>query len=226
VRDRITHAHLLASSAIPFIFPAVPLEVEGHLEYFGDGSMRQSAPVAAAIHLGAERILVIGAGRMTESPKDAEHPAAHRPPSLAQIAGHALSNIFLDALAVDIERARRINQTLTFIPPEARGSSALRPIEMLVIAPSQHLDGLAARHISALPPAVRTLLAAIGVSSNVADAKGAALASYLLFEGAYTRALMALGYQDAYAQENEVMAFFGWADNPDPLQADTPRAWA
>jgi NTE family protein len=128
-------------------------------------------------------------------------------------------------LAVDIERARRINQTLTFIPPEARDSSALRPLNMLVIAPSQQLDGLAARHIGALPPAVRTLLAAIGVSSKAADAKGAALASYLLFERDYTRALMALGYQDAYAQESEVLAFFGWTEITDPLRSDTPQAW-
>jgi NTE family protein len=216
VRDRITHAHLLASSAIPFIFPSVAIEIEGHTEYFGDGSMRQSAPVAAAIHLGAERILVIGAGRMTEPPSSPEQHAAHRPPSLAQIAGHALSNIFLDALAVDVERARRINQTLSLIPPDARGSSALRAMEMLVIAPSQRLDDMAARHIGALPPAVRTLLGAIGVSSHAADAKGAALASYLLFERDYTRELMALGYQDALTQSSEVHAFFEWPENTTP----------
>lgn len=221
VRDRITHAHLLASSAIPFIFPSVAIEIEGHTEYFGDGSMRQSAPVAAAIHLGAERILVIGAGRMAEPPSTPEQHAAHRPPSLAQIAGHALSNIFLDALAVDVERARRINQTLTLIPPDARRSSALRPLEMLVIAPSQRLDDMAARHIGALPTAVRTLLGAIGVSSHAADAKGAALASYLLFESDYTRELMALGYQDAQTQSSEVHAFFGWPENTAP-QTDTP----
>lgn len=213
VRDRITHAHLLASSAIPFIFPSVAIDMEGHTEYFGDGSMRQSAPVAAAIHLGAQRLLVIGAGRMTEPPKGLEQQATHRPPSLAQIAGHALSNIFLDALAVDVERARRINQTLALIPPESRGSSALRPLEMLVIAPSQRLDEMAARHVGALPPAVRTLLGAIGVSAKAADAKGAALASYLLFEKDFTRELMALGYQDVQTQRHEVLAFFGWSPN-------------
>jgi NTE family protein len=131
-------------------------------------------------------------------------------PSLAQIAGHALSNIFLDALAVDVERVRRINQTLTLVPPEARSASALRPVELLVIAPSQRLDAIAARHVGDLPTAVRTLLRGVGVSSNAADVQGAALASYLLFEAGYTRELMALGYADAQRQTSEICKFFNW----------------
>jgi NTE family protein len=129
VRDRITHAHLLASSAIPFVFPATELHINGTTQYFGDGSMRQSAPMSPAIHLGAERvILVIGAGRMYE-PKDEAHlhTNTYAYPSIAQIAGHAMSNIFLDALAVDVERVRRINQTIKLVPEEARQASALRP---------------------------------------------------------------------------------------------------
>lgn len=183
--DRITHEHLLASSAIPFIFPAKGIEVDDHIEYFGDGSMRQSAPIAPAIHLGAERILVIGAGRMHEPKNDAAANPTPNYPSLAQIAGHALSNIFLDALAVDVERVQRINQTLSLIPEEKRTHSALRPIELLVIAPSQRLDAVAARHVGDLPTPVRTMLGALGVTSNMADVRGAALASYLLFEAGY-----------------------------------------
>src|SRR3954447_16876153 len=64
VRSQITVPHLLASSAIPFVFPAVALDVAGHAEYCGDGSMRQAAPISPAVHLGADRILVVGAGRM------------------------------------------------------------------------------------------------------------------------------------------------------------------
>lgn len=207
VRDRITHDHLLASSAIPFVFPATALPMQGHTEYFGDGSMRQSAPIAAAIHLGAQRIVVIGAGRMHE-PRDTDAPNTHSGyPSMAQIAGHALSSIFLDALAVDIERLRRINHTLGLIPEEARASSTLRPLELLVISPSQRLDVIAARHVDALPGAVRHLL---GGSKVAADVKGGALASYLLFEAAYTRELMALGRADAMRQRDEVLRFFGW----------------
>ena len=212
VRDRITHAHLLASSAIPFVFPATQLRVNGRDEYFGDGSMRQSAPMSPAIHLGAERILVVGAGRMHE-PKEASEAIVNTAyPSIAQIAGHALSNIFLDALAVDVERAKRINHTIQLVPPELRQTSALRPLDLLVIAPSQRLDNVAARHIGALPHAVRTMLGGVGVSSRKADVKGSALASYLLFESGYTTELMAMGYADTQNKRAEVCQFFGWTD--------------
>lgn len=212
VRDTITYQHLLASSAIPFVFPAKELSVNGIPEYFGDGSMRQSAPVAAAIHLGAERILVVGAGRMHEPKTDRRLVPAPNYPTLAQIAGHAMSNIFLDALAVDIERVRRINHTIGLVPPQARGQSGLRPIDLLVISPSQRIDAIAAQHVSDLPRPVRTLLGGVGVTSDKTDFQGAALASYLLFESNYTCALMALGRADAERQRDEICRFFGWTD--------------
>ncbi|GKS93156.1 patatin-like phospholipase family protein [Acidovorax sp. SUPP2825] len=218
-RDRITHDHLLASSAIPFVFPATALGIDGHTEYFGDGSMRQSAPIAPAIHLGAERILVVGAGRMHEPAGEALHSDAPAYPSLAQIAGHTLSNIFLDALSVDVERAQRINQTLSLIPPEVRAHSPLRPLELLVIAPSQRLDAVAARYVGELPRPIRTLLGGLGVTSNMQDVRGAALASYLLFEAGYTRELMALGRADALTRRSEICRFFGWADAGNAVRA-------
>ncbi|GKT21746.1 patatin-like phospholipase family protein [Acidovorax sp. SUPP3334] len=218
-RDRITHEHLLASSAIPFVFPATALGIDGHTEYFGDGSMRQSAPIAPAIHLGAERILVVGAGRMHEPAGEAQHSDSPAYPSLAQIAGHTLSNIFLDALSVDVERAQRINQTLALIPPEVRAHSALRPLELLVIAPSQRLDAVAARYVGELPRPIRTLLGGLGVTSNMKDVRGAALASYLLFEAGYTRELMALGRADALARRSEICRFFGWSDAGNAVRA-------
>ena len=222
VRDRIGVPHLLASSAIPFVFPATRLMLDGQPQYFGDGSMRQSAPIAPAVHLGAERILVIGAGRMHE-PADRQRGAAEYP-SLAQIAGHALSNIFLDALAVDVERLQRINHTLSLLDPAQRGKTSLRPIEVLVIAPSQRLDDIAGRHQGSLPLPVRALLRGVGVSGQGDDARGAALASYLLFEPAYTRELVALGRADTLARRADVLAFFGWDRPAAPAAAAAQEA--
>jgi NTE family protein len=209
VRSNITHEHLLASSAIPFVFPAAGLKMHDHVEYFGDGSMRQSAPISPTIHLGATQVLVIGAGRMTEPREQLPPNALTGYPTLAQIAGHAMSSIFLDALGVDIERLRRINNTLALIPPELRASSALRPVDLLVISPSERIDMIAARHADALPGPVRRLFGGLG-AGGTRDVKGAALASYLLFESAFTQELMALGRADTLRQREEVLRFFGW----------------
>jgi len=217
VPGRLRLRHLLASSAIPFIFPATGIALEGHTEYFGDGSMRQSAPIAPAIHLGAQRVLVIGAARLHEAHEARGPNTLTGYPTLAQIAGHAMSSIFLDSLGVDIERLQRINQTLSLIQPEALVDTALRRIELLVLAPSERIDVIAARHTAALPGALRRMLGApnnapIDTQADVPGAavKAAALASYLLFESGFTRELMALGRHDTLRQRDEVLRFFGW----------------
>ncbi len=203
LQDQIGVEHLLASSAIPFIFPAVPLFLGGHREYCGDGSMRQLAPISPAIHLGATKVLVVGAGRLTEPARDASESARY--PSLAQIAGHAMSSIFLDSLAVDIERLERVNKTLSLLPKEYLAMTPLKPVDLLVIAPSERLDDIASRHISSLPAPIRTMLSGIGAT----ESRGSALASYLLFESTYTRELIQLGQRDTNARKEAVLAFFG-----------------
>jgi len=210
VRAAIGVPHLLASSAIPFVFPATPLDINGRVEYCGDGSMRQAAPISPAVHLGSERILVVGAGRMHEPP--GERAGSGEYPNLAQIAGHALSNIFLDALAVDVERLQRINSTLALLTPEQRAGTSLKPLDVLVIAPSQRLDDIAAKHLRELPLPIRAMLRGLGVQGKGDDARGAALASYLLFEAPYTRELMALGVADTMSRRDDVLRFFGWTE--------------
>jgi NTE family protein len=160
------------------------------------------APISPAIHLGSDKVLVIGAGRLLEPAIDPAVNAQY--PSLAQIAGHAMSSIFLDSIAGDIERLNRINHTLSFLTDEQKARTPLRPIEMLAIAPSERLDTIASRHIGSLPRPVRMLLSGIGGT----EVRGAALASYLLFEKSYTRELMDLGRKDALAHKNEILAFF------------------
>ena len=197
LRTRLTVDHLLASSAIPFVFPAIRI----NREYFGDGSMRQLAPISPAIHLGAERILVIAGGRRSEEAR--QRTDAY--PSPAQVAGHALSSIFLDGLSMDLERLERINATVTALAPEHRIASGilLKPIETLVIAPSQRLDYLAIRHRASLPRALRLALRGVGATRK----NGSVLLSYLLFERAYTRSLMDLGYRDAMSRRAELASF-------------------
>lgn len=211
----ITVDHIMASAAIPFVFPATRVVAAGRAGYYGDGAMRQIMPLAPAVHLGAQRILAIGVGGYAEAEGSG---AAGDPdpgyPSLAQVASHVLSSIFLDTLAGDAEHLQRINQSLSLIDPVVRVNTGLRPIELLVITPSQRLDTLAARHADSLPHSVRTLLSMLGMRPSGDAARSAALATYLLFEAGYTRELMRLGRADALAQAETIDRFFGWPGPP------------
>lgn len=195
----ITIDHLMASSAIPFLFSAVKI----NREYFGDGSMRQIAPISPALHLGAERVMVIGV-RQDDS-ADTNRIVVDEYPSLAQIAGHVLNSIFLDSLEADLERLQRINKTISLIPENQlhEGAVTLRNVDVLVIAPSEDLEKIAARHARHLPWTIRSLLYSLGAFNR----KGSNLISYLLFEKPYCRDLINLGYKDAMQRKNEIMRF-------------------
>jgi NTE family protein len=171
-------------------------------EFFGDGSMRQIAPISSALHLGAERVLVVGVGHdpLLEGQKRSK---IDNYPSLAEIAGHALDSIFIDGLEVDMERLQRINRTIGLIPEELRSSVHLQRVEALIISPSQPLEMIAERHIANLPWTIRMLLRLVGVMRG----SGANLVSYLLFEKHYCRALIDLGYQDAFKRRDEILLF-------------------
>ena len=201
VPTQLTVEHLLASSAIPLLFAPVKLDQE----YFGDGAVRQSAPISPALHLGANRVLVVG---VSGNPRGNE-PAVQRAftgqqPTLAQIGGHMLNSTFIDSLESDIELLERLNQ-FSHLQPADSAARGLAPVEVLVIAPSQPIDEIAARHRQEMPAALRVFLRGPGATKT----SGAGVLSYLLFEAGYCSELIELGRKDALAKREEITRFLG-----------------
>ena len=201
----LTLNHLMASSAIPVLFPAVRLRNE----YFGDGSMRQTAPLSPALHLGANRLLIIGVrspGLDTQPDEfvDAKYP------SFGQISGYIFDTLFMDTLDADIERMRRINHTIT----ETRDKrveykdTSLRQIDYLVVSPSQDVREIVAKYVGNFPRSVRILLKGIGALAR----EGRPLMSYLMFDAPFCKELLELGYQDGMAAREQILHLLGHDD--------------
>jgi NTE family protein len=140
----------MASSAIPFLFPATALWVDGRREFFGDGSMRQVSPLSPAMHLGAHKVLVVGVGQPQRSGWAATG-ARRAQPRMGSIAGHAMASVFHDTLQADVEQAQRVTRTLQQLPREVAAVLPYRSVEVLAIQPSQSLDALAQAHVGELP---------------------------------------------------------------------------
>jgi NTE family protein len=206
-RTELTLDHLMASAAIPLLFPPIKIGEE----YFGDGAMRQVHPLSPAIHLGADRLLVLGvrARRAAGVTVDRLHAVT---PTPGEIFGYMLDTLFTDQIYGDLEQLERINVLVHSAPQAARGE---RPIETLMLAPSVDPREIAARHVREMPPGLRALLRVIGGR----DVSGYQLASYLMFEAGYTRALIELGYRDAMEARSALTAFMSGEKLPQVMTA-------
>jgi NTE family protein len=192
-RRRLDLDVLMASSAIPFIFPA--WSIDG--DHYGDGAMRQLAPLSPAVHLGANRVLVIGTrGNAAATPPTGALTQAS--PSPGHLLGFVLDSLFTDGLSIDLERLQQINRLI-----QAPGDTGHRPIRATVIQPSVDPTVIAMKHERQMPRSIRTLLRTIGAY----EARGGLLVSYLLFDRSYTGELMAMGYADAQAQRAEIAPY-------------------
>ena len=205
VKTRLEHKHLMASSALPAIFPAVRL----NQEYFGDGALRQSAPMSAALHLGADKLLVIGVSGSNDSQD--ERVVAQHSPTIAQVLGNLLNSAFIDSLEEDVHMLERFNRIAKHLNSEQQHDLQIRPVELLVIKPSIKFDQMAAEFTHELPRSMRLLLSIIGANKQ---GGGSSLASYLLFEKQFCQALINSGYQDAMAQADAIREFVGVCELP------------
>jgi NTE family protein len=189
--------HLMASVAVPFLFPPVLLGSE----YYGDGAMREANPFSAAIHLGAQRLLVVG----TRNEAKLAEPTLPLCPTFGQIFGYMLDALFTDGLYSDLERLTQLNEIVDQLGNVGEGGIPLRRIEMLVLLPSRDLSEIARHHVASLPRTLRVLLRTMGALNT----GGGQLMSYLLFQDSFTRELIALGYQDTMKRADDVLAFIG-----------------
>ncbi len=198
VRTQISVDHILASASIPLLFPAVKLGQQ----YYGDGSFRTAAPLAPAIHLGADRIFTISA-RYRRTALEARKPDTIQYPRPARVLGLLLNSVFLDTLDWDASALRRINKLVGQLPPEVADRQGLRHVDLLILRPSQDLGKLARNYEVRLPRLLRFLIRGLGTTR----ARNADFVSYLLFEDDYIKTLVELGEADAESNWERIAPF-------------------
>jgi NTE family protein len=195
---QINSDHLMASAAIPMVFPSKKIQQQ----HYGDGSIHQLSPLSPAIHLGAKKIFVIGV-EQPSGPPNIKGNNPH-PPTTSTIAGHLLDGIFSDTLQSDIERMKRINSTIALIPEDKKiNTQQLRNIDSFTLNPSDDFNSIAVENYQELPYSIRLLLRCVGITNDAESS----LISYLLFEKKYCQRLIELGYQDAMEKERQIRAF-------------------
>ena len=195
--------HVVASSALPFFFPAV--EIDG--SWYGDGGIRLTAPLSPAVHLGARRIIAVST-RYARSREEADRPEIAGYPPPAQVAGVLYNAIFLDQLDADAFQLNQINRLIGRLPPGER--DGLRHIDLLMVRPSVDLGRLANEYEPELPRAFRFLTRGLGTQ----ETRSSDMLSLVMFQSDYVTRLVELGEADAAARLPEVRRFLGVADVP------------
>jgi NTE family protein len=206
-RTEMTLDHLMASTAIPLLFPPMAIGAD----YFGDGAMRQLHPLSPAIHLGADRLLIIGVRARRQAGVTVNRMQTSMP-TPGEIFGYMLDTLFTDQIYGDLEQLQRINSLVENAPQVTRGEHR---VQTLMLAPSVDPREIAARHAHEMPRGLRALLRVIGGRAP----SGMQLASYLMFEAGYTRALIELGYRDAMEARGALLAFMSGEKLPAVMTA-------